>query len=204
MSGFLDKIYKARGADETRRVYDDWAGSYDDEVGGHGYATPERCARALSALVADPATAPILDFGCGTGLSGLALSRAGFKVIDGVDLSEEMLEEAEKKNIYRSLRRIEAGAQPVARRGEYAAIAAIGVIGAGAAPISVFDALMSALEPGGFLVFSFNDHALEDPGNEGRVSEWTDTGHAQLRFREYGDHLPGIGLRSMVYVIQRL
>ena len=36
----------------------------------------------------------ILDFGCGTGLSGLALRAAGVQVIDGCDLSEGMLAHA--------------------------------------------------------------------------------------------------------------
>lgn len=200
MTGFLDKAYQARDAASTRALYDDWAASYEAEVAENGYATPGRCADALKSYVPDLA-APILDFGCGTGLSGLALKLAGFDTIDGVDLSEEMLEGARAKAVYRHLDLIEAdGPLP---RSDYSAIAAIGVIGAGAAPIAVLHTLMQALPKSGKLVFSFNDHALDDPANEQGVTEWTDCGAARLLFKQHGDHLPGIDLKSNVYVLEK-
>ncbi len=200
MTKFLDKAYAARDAAQTRALYDDWAASYEAEVGENGYATPGRCAEALKAFAGD-LSQPILDFGCGTGLSGLALRLEGFEVIDGVDLSAEMLAVARSKGVYRHLDQIEAGA-PLPRQ-DYALCAAIGVIGAGAAPISVLHTLMHALPNGGKLVFSFNDHALADRSNEAGVNEWTDCGAARLLFRESGDHLPGIGLNSNVYVLEK-
>ncbi|MEL7261513.1 MAG: methyltransferase domain-containing protein [Pseudomonadota bacterium] len=200
MTKFLDKAYQARDAAATRALYDDWAASYEAEVAENGYATPARCADALKAHV-DSLADPILDFGCGTGLSGLALKLAGFAAIDGVDLSAEMLAEARAKGAYRDLQQIEAGAD--LPRSDYTAIAAIGVIGAGAAPIDVLHQLMRALPPRGKLVFSFNDHALEDPANMRGVSEWTDCGAAILLFKEHGAHLPGINLGSSVYVLEK-
>ena len=201
--GFLNKAYKARDAESTRTLYDDWAASYEAEIDKNGYATPGRCADALRTVI-DDASLPVLDFGCGTGLSGLALKLAGFKFIDGVDLSSGMLAQARDKEIYRELYQIEAG-EPLAHApGSYAAIAAIGVIGAGAAPIATFDILMNGLAPGGMLVFSFNDHALEDPAHEAKLQDYLDHQKAVLRFKEYGDHLPGIGLNANVYVIEKL
>lgn len=199
---FLDRVYDARDADSTRALYDSWSKSYEAEVAEQGYATPGRCAGALRDRMPDP-TLPILDFGCGTGLSGLALTLAGFTTIDGLDLSEQMLEEARAKGIYRTLSVIAAGAPLNHAPGDYAAIAAIGVIGAGAAPVSVFDTLMQGLAPGGLFVFSYNDHALEDPAHEAKLNEWVDSGHASLLFREYGPHLPGMNLKSNVYVVEK-
>ena len=63
---------------------------------------------------------------------------------------------------------------------------------------------MRGLSAGGLLVLSLNDHALEDPVNEGAIAEWTDSGAAQLLFKEYGDHLPGINLKSNVYILEKL
>ncbi|GHF56515.1 class I SAM-dependent DNA methyltransferase [Seohaeicola zhoushanensis] len=200
--GFLDKVYSARDAEGTRRLYDAWAETYEAEISENGYATPGRCAAALAAHMTE-LSAPVLDFGCGTGLSGLALKLAGLTTIDGVDLSADMLKRAEAKGIYRALRQVEAGAPLGHAPGTYAAIAAIGVIGAGAAPVSVFDLLMEGLAPGGLVVLSFNDHALEDPANEGKLDDWTGSGRAILRAREYGPHLPGIGLNSNVYVLEK-
>lgn len=197
---FLDKVYAAKDAAETRDIYDAWAASYEAEVGENGYATPGRCAAAL-ASVTDDLNAPVLDFGCGTGLSGLALRHAGFTNIDGMDLSAEMLAQAEAKGIYRATQQVTD--QAVVPKGQYAAIAAIGVIGSGAAPISVLDTLLHALPKKGRVVFSFNDHTLEDPVHEARISEWTDCGAAHLIFRERGDHLPGQNLKSNVYILEK-
>lgn len=202
--GFLNRAYGVRDAASTRQLYDDWAASYDAEIATNGYATPGRCAGALASQIPDN-TRPILDFGCGTGLSGLALRIAGFTTVDGVDLSAEMLEKAHAKGLYRTLTRIDADAALSHAPGTYAAIAAIGVIGAGAgaAPISVFDTLMKGLACGGRFVFSFNDHALADPVNEAKMHSWLDSGHARLLFKEYGDHLPGIDLNANVYVVEK-
>lgn len=199
---FLDKAYAARGPEATRALYDEWAASYEAEVAEQGYATPGRCAEALARFSEDR-DAPVLDFGCGTGLSGMALRLAGFGTLDGLDLSEDMLARARAKGLYRNLDVIEAEAPLPVQPGDYAAIAAIGVIGAGAAPVSVLDTMMKALARGGLLTLSFNDHALADPVHEARLSEWIDCGAATLLFREHGDHLPGIGLGSNVYVLRR-
>ncbi|WP_433989155.1 hypothetical protein SuNHUV7_33950 (plasmid) [Pseudoseohaeicola sp. NH-UV-7] len=200
--GFLSKAYGTREADGVRRLYDDWAATYEAEISENGYATPGRCAAALAQYVTDKA-APVLDFGCGTGLSGLALKLAGFETIDGVDVSPDMLDRAREKNIYRTLTAIDADDDLPAAPGQYNAIAAIGVIGASAAPASSIDDIMHALDPGGFFVLSLNDHALADRIYEAKLCEWIDCGAAHLLFRENGPHLPGINMNANVYVIEK-
>src|SRR6056297_1509789 len=196
---FFDQVYKARNDAETRDLYDEWADQYDKVVLQEGYATPARCAQALRTAKSD-LDAPILDFGCGTGLSGLALRLAGFNVIDGVDLSPSMLEVAREKGIYRNLTAIEAE-EPI--DGDYGAIAAIGVIGAGAAPLSALTRILDGLTPGMQFVFSFNDHTLEDPAFEDTVNRYISDGTMQHLFREHGDHLPGQDMKSTVYVLEK-
>lgn len=199
--GFLNRVYNVKGADATRALYDAWSQSYESEVADNGYATPGRCAEALAQAMPDLAQ-PVLDFGCGTGLSGLALKLNGFERIDGLDLSSEMLKEADAKGIYRSLSQNGAD-DPLPDTHDYAAITAIGVIGAGAAPLSVLDTLFDALRPGGFLCISFNDHTLEDPTYEDRANTLVTSGAATLVSKEYGDHLPGLNMKSMVYVFKK-
>jgi len=199
-STYLDKAYTERDADDTRALYDDWAASYEAEVSENGYATPARCAQALAEFTTD-LTEPLLDFGCGTGLAGLAFKMAGFAVIDGVDLSEGMIAQAREKDIYRSLAQITPDTAP---EQTYTLIGAVGVIGAGAAPISTLDLLLHALPSGGKLVFSFNDATLADPANTGRLNEWLDCGAARLLFSEHGDHLPEKDMQATVYVVEKV
>ena len=80
---------------------------------------------------------------------------------------------------------------------------AVGVISPQHAGPGTVDAALALLEPGGCLVFSLNDHALEHPEFPGKVAEVTGAGTADLVFEEHGEHLPGIGLRSTVYVLKK-
>lgn len=198
-SNFLSRVYREQTPEQVRSLYDDWAASYESEISENGYATPGRCAQALLEAGADTG-APVLDFGCGTGLSGLALKLAGFAVIDGLDLSEGMLAKARTKSVYRTLAAI--GPEDPIPAG-YAAIAAVGVVSPGAAPLPVLDRLIAALDRGGRIVFSFNDHALEHEGFRTKVDDLLAEGHVRELIRDHGPHLPGIDLKSTVYVLEK-
>ena len=202
MEDFLDKVY-ANTSDDTRDLYAQWSTSYDQEVGENGYATPARAAKALAGHVTD-LRIPVLDYGCGTGLSGVALRAVGFSTLHGIDVSKEMVAIADNKEAYQTLRVFDPEADPPVKTGEFDIITAIGVIGIGAAPLPVFDTIVALLTPGGLFAFSFNDHALADPAFEAKVSDYVDTGKAKLLLREYGDHLPGAGLKSNVYILKIL
>ncbi len=201
--GFLQSAYRAVSPDETREFYQDWARTYDDEVRENGYITPSRCAAALAELVPDKA-APVLDIGCGTGLSGLALRDAGFRVMDGSDLSPEMLKgAAAHKELYRKLWEVDLKNPFPFAPATYQNAAAMGVLATSHAPAGTIDEILAILPAGGMFVFSLNDHTLKDPEYEARINENVDAGRAAVRFREHGPHLPGIGMQSRVYVLQK-
>ncbi len=197
----LDRAYKLDSVNETRDFYADWAATYDAEIAENGYATPKRCAEAVSKFSSSDAV--VLDTGCGTGLSGLALRAAGFAHIDGFDITDEMLNVARGRDLYRNIWLAEAGAQIDVSRGPYDVIAAIGVIGNGAAPVTFFYDIIKQMNRGSFFVFSFNDHTLEDPQFEGALNNTLDTGGYGLVFKEYGPHFPKRDMNSNVYVMQR-
>ncbi len=89
--------------------YKCWAKTYDRDVEKQGYRGPGVIADLLDELVPrDDAKSgrdglAVADAGCGTGLSGVALAKCGFGAIDGFDLSHEMIVEARKTSVYRSL-----------------------------------------------------------------------------------------------------
>lgn len=198
----LKTAYDLRTSEDISEFYDGWAKGYEDEVGENGYITPRRCAEALAAHAADK-DRPIMDLGCGTGLSGLALKAAGFTVIDGYDLSEEMLTRADDKDVYRDTQIADLSKPLDIETGAYANAAAIGCLSPEYMPVTVLDEILKKLPKGGCLVFSLNDHAAEDGTMVGRINALIDCGFAQLLHREYGEHLPGIGLKSTVFVLQK-
>lgn len=198
----LSRAYDLKSVADTQKFYSDWAKTYDAEVLENGYATPERCAKALAGFTPEQDLA-ILDIGCGTGLSGKFLSEAGFTRIDGCDLNPEMLEVAKTRNVYDKLWQSTLDDPFPFEDGTYDAISAIGVIGAGAAPVTLLYAMLAKLDSGGFAVFSFNDHTLNDPAFECCVMNHADCGTFQLLFKEHGPHLPGAGMESTVYVMRK-
>jgi len=202
-SHFLDNVYNTERGESMRRYYDDWADSYDTDLRENEYRTPARCAAAL-ARVLERRDAPILDFACGTGISGAALKEAGFTTIDGTDISDGMLEKAREKGAYRDLIRMdpEAGLDP--GKGQYSAITAVGAIGAGAAPAGYIDDALAHLAPGGLFVVSLNDHTLEEPDYEGRLTTAISEGRVEKVMAEDGAHLPKLGLGARVWVVRRL
>ncbi|MEO0999797.1 MAG: methyltransferase domain-containing protein, partial [Pseudomonadota bacterium] len=167
-----------------------------------GYASPRRCAEALAEFVEDK-SAPVLDIGCGTGLSGAAFRAAGFETLDGLDLSAEMLAQAEARGIYRRLTQVTLEDPLPIPPGAYATIAAVGVFSPSHAPAETIDRVLEILPSGGHFVFTLNDHAMAEGSYTFRLREICDAGVAFQMFEEYGEHLPGEGLKSTVYVLRK-
>ena len=198
---FLDKVYEVSGRDATRQLYDEWSDSYDTEVGEHGYKTPRRMAEAIASVTVDREQ-PILDYGCGTGLLGQELRLQGFATVDGLDPSVGMLEKARGLEMYRNLTLLDLSKELTLGGIAYQTIAACGVISTGAGPASLMDDLINLLPVGGHLSFSLNDHALVDPEYPAGVARLEANGHKKL-VEDYGTHLPGLDLSSMVYVFEK-
>ena len=168
----------------------------------NGYVTPKRCAKALAQLSSDLNT-PVLDYACGTRLSGGALCAEGFTTIHSYDSSREMLALVDERSIYSVFKCFDPDKGPEIAAGMFHVIVAVGVISVGAALPSTLDFIFHLLTPKGLFLFSFNDHALADPSFEGKVNEYVYSSHTGLLFKEYGDHIPGADLKSNVYVLKK-
>ncbi|MEM1430511.1 MAG: methyltransferase domain-containing protein [Pseudomonadota bacterium] len=198
---YLPDVYGDAARADLTGYYDAWAGSYDSELAENEYEMPKRLAAAL-ADVDTPHDSRILDYGCGTGLGGEAFVAHGFTLIDGTDVSANMLAAAEAKQIYGRLWLTDPDAPVTIAPGEYAVIAAVGVVSPGAAPAQLLGTLADALEPGGRLAFSFNDHALSDPSYIEALRDLPNRSMTVLH-ESYGEHLVAMGMKSTVYVFEK-
>ncbi len=105
----LDDAYAVKTPADSVRLYGEWAETYDAEfVEPEGYVAYLRVAELLvrqRSLI----NGAVLDVGCGTGIVGVSLREGGIEVIDGIDISPQMLAEAGKKKtkddfpVYRNL-----------------------------------------------------------------------------------------------------
>ena len=95
----LNEAYSINSVAEAKRVYAEWAGAYDTTfASAMGYVAPQRIAELFLAE-GGQTVQPVLDIGAGTGLVAEALP--GLE-IDGIDISPEMLAQAEAKSLYRN------------------------------------------------------------------------------------------------------
>jgi len=198
---YLRNVYDLATQADTDAYYTQWAASYNDELTRQGYRTPQRCADALRRFVASDAA--VLDIGCGTGLSGAALAAAGLTDLVGTDVNAEMLDVARAAGMYRDTWVTDIDDPFPFARGTYDAIAAVGVIGVGAAPAALLRLALEALAANGRMVFSYNDHALEVPEFTDALADVVSSGLAEQEFAEHGTHIEGLGSMSTVFVFRR-
>ena len=202
---FFDQVYKAKTPEAVTDVYDRFADRYDAAVTEGGYVTPARLAALLARHVPAAKDALLLDYGCGTGLSGAAFAEAGFTRLHGRDPSPAMLAEAEKRGVYEKLWSFDLDAPPAAETlaATYPGLAAVGVVSVGAAPADLLPDLMNATAPGGHFIFSYNSHTLEDAAYMAALDAVLGREDATLIEREDGPHLMEPAMTSAVFLIHK-
>lgn len=107
---FIQRVYAAQSVDESRRIYDEWAATFDNDMIEQDYIAPSLVAAAAVQHTSTSSSGSsteeglsFLDAGCGSGLVGLECAKLGVKVVDGVDLSPGMLDVARKTGVYGDL-----------------------------------------------------------------------------------------------------
>ena len=200
---YLKEAYDLEGPEATKRLYKKWAQSYDQEVTANGYTSPLRTAQALVACGAK-LDEPILDIGCGSGLSGLFLKDHGFTQLHGSDFSQEMLDLAKEKQVYKELHLADL-TEPFGFVSEaFDTVTAIGVMAPGHAQPDLINTALKLMNVGGLFGFSLNDHTLSNRGYLETVERLVMDKRVRIQWQEYGDHLPNIQLNSLIVVLERL
>jgi predicted TPR repeat methyltransferase len=137
---------------EVMQQYDEMAPTYDQTLlNAWGYQAPAVAADLLARYVSSTST--VLDVGCGTGLTGLALRRVGFEALHGIDISAPSLESAAKKAVYASLVRTDLLEPLPFQRHHFDAAICVGVLSYISGD-GLFRELCRVVRPGGILVLS--------------------------------------------------
>ena len=142
-----------------KEYYAHWAETYDVDLEGDHFA-PQHMVKSLVQWLAqhraqqalDELT--VMDIGCGTGMVASALAEQGFKLIDGVDLSPDMIAKAEQLGLYRQLTANVDINQKAHQQGhqQYDVVTCCGVFTLGhVQPESLLNMLCYA-KPGGLLI----------------------------------------------------
>ena len=157
----LGDAYGAQTSAELAAVYDRWSDSYDEYMDGVGYRHPAICV-ALLARHVPPGNVRVLDAGVGTGIVGELLAIVGYAAIDGIDISQGMLDKAAEKGLYADLR-VADMTQPLDLISDhYGAVISSGVFTTGHVGSEGVGQLLAVCETSGHLVITVKVGVWQD------------------------------------------
>jgi predicted TPR repeat methyltransferase len=195
----LKRVYNLTSTAEAESVYDDWAGTYDtDTTDGMGYVAPGIAADRLAGLA--PAGAVVLDAGCGTGLVGAELGRRGFTTIDGIDLSQGMLDQARTKGCYRTLQKADLSGRLTYDDNAYDATICVGTLTEGHVGPEALDELIRVTR--GHLVLTVLGRIWESLGYHAYIDGLAERGAARLVEAEERPYHQAEGITCRLVVLQ--
>jgi predicted TPR repeat methyltransferase len=139
-------------------VYNDWAKTYDNYVDSLDYMGPKNIVKNLIKLLENnDKILQILDFGCGTGKVGEELKTQlnNSYYLEGIDISQNMLKNAGKKNVYNDLTCIDLTKENYNKK--FDIILSSGVFLEGHVNINNISRLQKLLNKNGILLFTIRE-----------------------------------------------
>lgn len=187
-SGLLKGAYTLKSPDDNRAHYDRWAETYEDSMREYEYVAPEKLAALLARFVPG---GEVLDVGCGTGLAAVALKKLGDFVVDGVDISPQMLALANGKNLYRNLQTANVLEGLAAESAVYDAAASAGTFTIGHVGPAGLPEVMRVVKSGGVVALTVNEMVYEKEEYPLHLARWESEGKIVLLERFYDSYMAG-------------
>ena len=172
----LENTYKLATPDDNVAYYRGFAQTYDtDFVEQMGYCYPGAVAAAYLAQADIGADVPIADIGCGTGIvaSELKLRR---EIIDGMDISPEMLSIARPKSLYRNLFEVDLTGDLQKISNDYGAVLSAGTFTFGHLGTEPLRNLLQIARRGALFVIGVNRAHFEKQGFSRTLDRMTEAG----------------------------
>ena len=166
----LDEAYSVKTPDDNRRLYAKWAATYESSfVDAKQYRYPKAIAEVFNDVL--PPVTRVLDIGTGTGLTGMYVTRLRpAVVIDGMDISPEMLAQAKLKTredgsvVYRALYDRDLTVAVPNENAPYEALFSSGTFTHGHLGPECLRNLLPLLTHDGWLVVGVNNEHFESKG----------------------------------------
>jgi predicted TPR repeat methyltransferase len=167
----LDEAYSVKTPEDNKRLYAKWAATYESSfVDAKQYRYPKAISEVFNENVPNDSDecARVVDIGCGTGLTGMYLSRLrSHLVIDGLDISPEMLAEARRKKrmddspVYTHLDECDLTQPAVNKYEEYDALICSGTFTHGHLGPDSLKNVLALVRPAGWIVIGVNNEHFE-------------------------------------------
>ncbi len=187
----LDDAYSLQTPEESLRLYASWAKTYDQDFAqASDYISPNQVAAHFAKANGQ---GPVLDIGAGTGLCGAELVKMGIGPIDATDISQDMLDIAATKSIYRNLFTGDLTARLPVEDNTYAGVVSSGTFTSGHVGPEALDEVLRVTAPGGLLAISISTVHYTAAGFEAKLNALADqiTNLRLTEIRFYGANATG-------------
>lgn len=199
---YLERSLHSASVAETLATYNEWAQSYNEDIGKHDYIAPDLASKHVATRLGsrDIASVRILDAGCGTGLVGQHLAKLGAREVHGIDLSPKMLQIADGTGAYQTLNIGDMSQQLDIPEHSYDVIVCVGTLTAGHVGPEAFDEFVRIIKTGGLIVATVRESVWEKNGYRDKVRSLSETGRIKL----VSDQLEkiGTGLQAVFVILQ--
>jgi ubiquinone/menaquinone biosynthesis C-methylase UbiE len=205
MSDKIQWVYSSQNNEELAQRYNQWAEDYERDL-TENFGRPQREPIVDLTIKYVPKNAQILDAGVGTGIMGQSLHKEGYPNLIGIDLSQGMLAEAQKKNVYTELHQMILGEPLDFPNDAFNAVTACGVFTYGHAPSSSFDELIRVTKPTGYIIFTLRPDFYESSDFKEKMTDLETQGKWQLtelgeKYQAEPQGQPDLYLQTWVYQI---
>lgn len=193
-----DRVLEASSPEELMAAYSEWADNYDgDLLGEMGYVAPMIASKLLQNYL-DRKDTRILDAGCGTGIVGELLHQGGYGNIEGLDYSQDMLNKARAKSIYKTLNRGDLTGSLDIEDATYDAIISVGTFTCGHVGPEAFGELIRITKTGGHLCFTVREQAWEEDDYRAKLRNYENNSLWELQELRTADYIQQEGARCKV------
>ena len=168
----LDAAYALQSPEDNRRLYAEWAESYDQDFADDmGYVLPIFVADVFVQCPGRTHSGRILDVGAGTGLVGKRLAYHSIHSVDGLDISAEMLAVAFAKGYYKKTIECNLLERLPIVSAKYDGIISAGTFTHGHVGPAALDELLRIAKPGALFCLSINFEHFETAGFNQKLIE---------------------------------
>ncbi|EME38235.1 hypothetical protein DOTSEDRAFT_75715 [Dothistroma septosporum NZE10] len=203
LADYRHRTYDLKTPQDHAKMYDEWAATYDSDVMGDttDYVGPAETVQAVRAANGR-LEGEVLDAGCGTGLAGVALSQAGARTIDGIDVSPGMLKLAQKTGTYRDLLEVDMQQKIDLPSSKYDVVTCVGTFTTGhVGPDPALPELVRVLKKGGVLAATIYHRLWKADGFEQEVQRLKESHAVDVLSTEICDYRRAEGKEGQARMI---
>ena len=157
----IHESHNVRDKESLKEYYSKWSTTYDSDVKSCKYNGPETIKDILIRNF-NIYGAHILDVGCGTGLLADYLDKEKYQiVVDGIDISKEMIDIAKNRNYYDNLEVVDVFEINKQQLRKYDYIISVGMFTHSHVGPNAIDDILNFLEKGGVFIFTVRNSYAE-------------------------------------------